>query len=161
MFKAMMTSAEIGLSSYGTDISKLCMEFLCSLATEVANKNLKDTEAYSVLAVFLKVKDNPNLCRFCILCPDEIILIYSGTKKELLCFMIKNLKKFGDSAHKIRDKPFLRKKEFMLFIPETSFNLLSVHFLVYSNLCESEKIQQCQFKFYFVANSADVVVRTF
>ena len=139
MFKAMMTSAEIGLSSYGTEISKLCMEFLCSLATEVANKNLKDTEAYSVLAVFLKVKDNPNLCRFCILCPDEIILIYSGTKKELLCFMVKTLKKFGDSAHKIRDKPFLS----------------------HSNSCEPEKIQQCQFKFYFVANSADVVVRTF
>ena len=56
MFKAMMTSLEIGLSSYGTDISKLCLEFLCSLATEVTNKSLHNTEAYTVLAVFLKVR---------------------------------------------------------------------------------------------------------
>ena len=95
MFKAVMTSAEIGLSSYGTDISKLCMEFLCSLATEVANKNLKDTEAYSVLAVFLKVKDNPNLYRFCILSPDEIILFYSGTERQTCMLHDKKCKGIG------------------------------------------------------------------
>ncbi len=55
LFKSMMASVEIGLSSYGADICKLCLELLCSLATEIHNKNLKNTDAYRVLAMFLKV----------------------------------------------------------------------------------------------------------
>ena len=86
------------------------MEFLCSLATEVANKNLKDTEAYSVLAMFLKVKDIPNLFSFCILSPNEITLFYSVAKKELFSLLITYSKEFEDN--------FLKRKNWCVSYPD-------------------------------------------
>ncbi len=52
-----MTSVEMGLASYGSDISKLCLEFLGHLATELYKNGPRDSEAHAVLAVFLKVRE--------------------------------------------------------------------------------------------------------
>ena len=82
MFKALMTSVEMGLSSYGTDISKLCLEFLCSLATEVTNQNLRDSQAYSVLALFLKVQEQQNMGSF-----FSSFVYLNGFDRNLVCVL--------------------------------------------------------------------------
>ncbi|KAL4233256.1 Exportin-4 [Mactra antiquata] len=55
LFKSLMTSLEMGLVSYGPDISKLCMDCVYSLGTHVFQHNLVGTLIHNTLKHFLKV----------------------------------------------------------------------------------------------------------
>ncbi|KAL3883791.1 hypothetical protein ACJMK2_030022 [Sinanodonta woodiana] len=55
LFRSLMYSVELGLSSFGTDITKLCLEAMTSLATFVFQSNLVGSQIHNILQHFLKL----------------------------------------------------------------------------------------------------------
>ncbi|XP_060554653.1 exportin-4-like [Ruditapes philippinarum] len=55
LFKTLMVSLELGLVSYGPDISKLCLDCIYSLGTHVFQNNLAGTLIHNTLKHFLKI----------------------------------------------------------------------------------------------------------
>ncbi|CAE1267217.1 Exportin-4 [Acanthosepion pharaonis] len=55
LFKAFMGSVQLGLTAYGPDITKLCLEIVSALASHVVCNDLKGSQLYMAMELFLKV----------------------------------------------------------------------------------------------------------
>ncbi|XP_050392474.1 exportin-4 [Patella vulgata] len=55
LFKALVTSVEHGLTAFGPDITKMCLEIITSLATYVFESNLTGSVLHTTMSHFLKL----------------------------------------------------------------------------------------------------------
>ncbi|KAL5009683.1 hypothetical protein ScPMuIL_011988 [Solemya velum] len=55
LFNSLMASVELGLSSYGSDITRLCLEILTFLASHLFQSNPTESKMHSSLAHFFKI----------------------------------------------------------------------------------------------------------
>ncbi|VDI81588.1 Hypothetical predicted protein [Mytilus galloprovincialis] len=82
LLKSLTSSVELGLSSYGSDTTSLCLEILSSLTMHICQNNLQGSKMYQSICPFMKfvfsmllietfnmeLLDSASSCLFCLIC---------------------------------------------------------------------------------------------